>query len=103
MTILFVLLFLAAASVLIAAYPQNYNCNGETWKGGATFGHMNVNKFTAAKTECVIEGVPASFAAGQTYQIRVVSKNLLAHKLVVAEGSLAADKVRHYTHKHDID
>jgi hypothetical protein len=78
---------------LVTAYPQDFNCKGSSWKGGDAFGHMLVDKFTAAKSECVIQGVPSNFTPGKKYTIKVVSNDPLGHKLVVDEGALAGDKV----------
>ena len=70
------------------AYPQYYNCDGENWKKGGTFGRMGISKFTdgASGGACSIEGVPAQYVPGNEYDISIASKDNLAHKLAISQG-----------------
>ena len=78
----------------VQSHPQNFNCDGTTWVPNAEFGHMLVEKFSEDSKECWIEGVPDRIKSGKRYQLKVRSKQLMAHKLVVSKGMLRPDKVR---------
>ena len=91
------LLFAFAAlddnAVFVAAYPNKYNCKGNTWVPGAKFGNMGIAKMGDGDGEgysrCTIEVAMTYMDGIQNFTVTVNTVVTLAHKIrMIGEGTL---------------